>query len=127
MKHTSRLVALLLLALWLPAMLHCELEAADVHILTHDDHHGAQGPGAGSSDPHHVLKEGAVAASAPSLKILPPTDTLALVLVALAVDRVRSDEFVLSPDRHPPPPELAVGWHFVRRAAPSPRAPSVRV
>lgn len=116
-----------MLALWLPAMLHCELEAAEVDFLTHDDHHGAQGPGAGSSDPHHVLKEGAVAASAPSLKILPPTDTLAIVLVALTVGRIRSAGFGLSPDRHPPPPELAVGWHFVRRAAPSPRAPSVRV
>lgn len=116
-----------MLALWLPAMLHCELEAAEVSFLTHDDHHSAPDHSTSADDEYHVLKEAAFTVGVPSLKVLPPADALAVAFVVLAIDTGKTAEPVLSPYRHPPPPELAVGWHFVRRAAPSPRAPSVRV
>ncbi|MBI3885201.1 MAG: hypothetical protein HY302_05670 [Opitutae bacterium] len=126
MHRLARPLALLLLALWLPAMLHCELEAAEVQVLTHEDHHRAPDQSGSADDGFHALKEAAFTAHTPSVKVLPPA--VAPVVVILDLAEVTRDwvEPALSPDRHPPPREFSVGWHFVRRAAPLARAPSLR-
>jgi hypothetical protein len=122
-----KVAALLLATLWLPATLHCQMEAAEVHFLTHDhegdeEHHDY---GDGSGDEHHAFKDPSVTLSKPVVKILPPSHTQALVLVALLATARDNPTSTLSPERHPPPLELKVAWQFMDRAAPPARAPSL--
>jgi hypothetical protein len=130
MSRLSTLVAFLLAALWLPAALHCELEAADVHFLTHEAHHsdGADHDhGTGADDEHHAFKDAPFTVSAPAVKILPPVDSLSAALLSfLAIGREEVAS-ALSPERHPPPLELTVAWQFMDRAAPPARAPALNV
>lgn len=126
MQRFARSLVLLLLALWLPTTLHCELEGADVPFLTHD--HDEHAPACHDNGPDavcHAFEDAAFTASAPLLKVPLPGDSLSVVLAALVRACADTAEPSLFPGRQPPPPELTVGWHFVRRAAPSPRAPSV--
>jgi hypothetical protein len=129
---------LLLSALWLPAILHCELEAADIQLLTHDHHHehdvdhahhasGQPDPdhGHGTGDGTHALDDTPFAATTPGLKVLPPGDSVSPVLYALLSLPQHIAEPMLSPDRHPPPPDLQAAWQFLTRAAPPARAPSL--
>lgn len=124
-------LALLLLALWLPATLHCGFEAAGIGGLfgCAIDHH-APDTGGTPTDPARdacdVVESGwfkladhppATATPAlhicllslltppPALPLQPPAGRLAAHLAA--------------------PREIARTWHFVARAAPAPRAPSL--
>ncbi len=127
-SRMTKLTALLLVALWLPASLHCKLEAADVHFLTHDDHHHAdtdQDHGNGTEDEHHAFMDAPYTAGATAVKILPPGDSLSVVLLALIASGREVVVSQLSPDRHPPPLELKSAWQFLARAAPPARAPSL--
>lgn len=119
--------ALLLAALWLPAVLHCQLEAADVPFLTHDHDHGVEvehAHGTGSGDDHHAFKDTPVRASKVVVKLLPPGHSQAIVLLRWLGTGADAGLPALSPERHPPPLELRVAWHFLARAAPPARAPS---
>lgn len=125
MSRLSTFAAWLLVALWLPATLHCDLEAADVHFLTHDDHHSPTDHGTGTGSDYHVLKDTAFTASTPSLKVPLPSGSLAVVPAAVFCDCDGWAEPVLSPARQPPPPALKVAWQFITRAAPPARAPAL--
>ncbi len=128
MSRLRPLVLLLLAALWLPATLHCELEDAEVHFLTHDDHHHSDAHhdhGTGEEDEHHAFKDTPYSASTSAVKVLPPGDSLSVVLLALLATGREEATPDLSPDRHPPPLELKVAWQFLSRAAPPARAPSL--
>lgn len=124
--------------LWLPAILHCELEAADIQLLTHEHHHEhdvdhAHPAGSAHQDSHgheggdgsHALKDTPFTAGVPGMKVLPPPDSVSPVLLALLSHPQPCVEPVLSPKRHPPPPDLQVAWQFIARAAPPARAPSL--
>jgi hypothetical protein len=129
---------LLLSALWLPAILHCELEAADVRLLTHDHHHehaadhAHHAPdqpdsdhGHGATDGPHALEDTPFTATTPGLKVPPPADFVSPVLFALLSLPPYFAEPILSPERHPAPPDLQAAWQFLTRAAPPARAPSL--
>lgn len=128
MKRLFQSVSLLLVALWLPATLHCDLEAAEVW-LDHGEHADAVccAPNMGCKHDGCETLEGSA---------LKPTGALARV--PLPAQLVCSSLICM-----PPPPvavfdaplsaqvwgELAMAWvpkrHFARRAAPKSRAPSL--
>jgi hypothetical protein len=137
MSRLRPLFALFLSVLWLPAVLHCELEAANIQLLTHDHHHEHDldhahhaadqhdaNHGHGSDEGTHALDDTPFTATAPGLKVLPPADAVSPVLLALLSLPQKLAEPALSPERHPPPLELAAAWQFVSRAAPPARAPN---
>lgn len=125
-----QLVASLLLALWLPAALHCDLEAADFHFL-----HTAETPAANASHAGcastaeicHPVESATYTATLSSLKVPPPGDSLLALLAALADFSSDFEDNALSSERHPPPLELRVAWQFIARAAPPSRAPTTHV
>lgn len=124
---TRRIFVLLLLAAWLPAVLHCDLEAAGFAFATECCESTK------SSEVNHcapgrceVAESEFTAPSDSSTPVLAPT-LCGCLLCCLSV-----------PDLHPlgstapvgldesaaAPPELNPRWAFVSRAALSPRAPS---
>jgi hypothetical protein len=121
-KPTFRLVALLLLALWLPATLHCNLEAAGLifpsSVCTDGSNDHCSGDNCtqleGSLFKHkshelQVMSPDLLACACfLCLHLQPPTALDELIVQT----RCQSQNWVTS-------------WHFVRRAAPSPRAPSL--
>lgn len=124
-----RFVALLLLALWLPATLHCNLEAAGL-LTGHEECHEQT-----DCHDHHHQEDSSCA-----LAHCDPIDTLAIKtgMELIAVDApvlfaclchlcVPAPLIVELPAQTPAqsdaPPELAPTWHFVTRAAPEARAP----
>lgn len=121
-----KLAACLLLAVWLPATLHCRLEAADIHLrgVTHEDHeHSTAHHEACREDACHALESARYTGAVSLLKVPPPAlDALAAPPAFLRVPE-RGDESPLSPVRHPPPADATVTWQFEFRAAPPGRAP----
>jgi hypothetical protein len=122
-----QLVALAVLALWLPATLHCALEAAgfDGMFACADEHE----TGTHDESPRDAcdVVEGAAFKPAANTAALPRPALCAclfcFVVPALAIELTAPvtglSEFVAAP------PEVARTWHFVARAAPSPRAPAL--
>lgn len=130
-----RFIAVALLALWLPATLHCALEAAGLKIAfvchDHDDGHGHSHPapapdhhGAQShTDACHPLEDAAIKPTSVAKLVGQATFFLIAFLPVppeLPVDRV-------CPERTDVPRELGRGWQFATRAAPLARAPSASV
>ena len=129
MQRLRRILALVLVALWLPATLHCDLEAAGLSTLFHcvTDHHVSADSTHSESarDACDVVETGAFMPAADTATLPPPT-LHALLLDFLFVPTV----LALKPparglcEQISAPPEVARTWHFVIRAAPPPRAPS---
>lgn len=123
MSRVRRLALLLLVALWLPVTLHCELE--NVGLLA------SVGECADSEDACcddtacFTVEEALFKDPAPILKLTAPEVSACLVCLAVNTSDIFSTESALSPARHAPPPELRATWQFVRRAAPPARAPSL--
>jgi hypothetical protein len=127
-----RLFALALLSLWLPATLHCDLEAAGLDTLFHclTEHHvSTDGAHAESTrDACDIVETGAFQPAADTAT-LPPPALHALLLDLVFVPTV----LPLTPPAHglceqvSAPPEVARTWHFVVRAAPPARAPSAAI
>jgi hypothetical protein len=123
-----QLACLLLVALWLPATAHCDFEAIGLDELFHcvSDHHAVDSDAA-SSDSCDVVESGWIK-RAPSEIALDVPATACLCLICLCTPPA-------NPARHlapaplsestAAPPELGRTWHFVSRAAPPPRAPSL--
>lgn len=127
------MLALALVALWLPATLHCAFAAAGLDDLFHcvDKLHS---PCAHSSpadlpvDACDVIEDASFKPAADTA-ILPPPALCACLLSFLNPPVALG----LSPplrglsDRIAAPPEVARTWHFTARAAPPSRAPAVAV
>jgi len=123
-----RIAPLLLLALWLPAALHCRLEAAglmpDANCCT-ETHHEV--PADKCADDACDVAEGeftkpsssTLAAPAPALGAC----LLCFTLVSPPLELTPPPRAVS--DSVAAPPEIACTWLFVERAAPAPRAPAV--
>jgi hypothetical protein len=127
------IVALLLLALWLPATQHCDLEAAG---LLHDHlHHHCTGDcatphsdDACGTDHCPNIEGNNYRPASDSLKVdAPMQNTLADFYPLSAVIAVASVSADISRTGPPPPPELAPTWRFIMRAALPARAPDSAV
>lgn len=122
-------VALLLLALWLPATQHCDLEAAGL-LAGHDECHSGQDCAGGhqddpcAADVCALVEDAAYKSTFAAITVAAPTAltclcclheiTPATVLISL-----------VSPERTDAPPELAPTWCFVTRTALPARAPDL--
>jgi len=127
-KRLFQSAALLLLVLWLPATLHCDLEAAELWI-EHDDHAAdacCQASGQGcAQDACDTLEGSAVKTSGSFARAPLPAPFVCYCLICvLSVEA----EPLLSPVPIKARIEHAMDWvpsvHFARRAAPLSRAPS---
>lgn len=119
MPRLYRLLGCLLLAVWLPATLHCQIEAAgvDFHWLGCHDHES--GPCA--DDPRHALEQQAYKSGSPNdgVIVAPPVGCACQLCAPVELK-------VVSPFRSstpPVPPELAAGWRFLARAVAPAQAP----
>lgn len=125
-----RIIAIVLLALWLPTTQHCGLEAAE--LIAAETPHGAEakccemGDSPCTHDGCNVVESSLVKSSNDTLKV--PTPSLAgcacflclqLVPPGLAAEPIFAITASESPEHWVPV------WQFVRRAAPQVRAPSL--
>lgn len=117
MPRVRSLITVLLLALWLPATLHCSLEQFEIF--------GDQPACADScaTDSCDLLENGLFKSNAATVHVGAPT---LLACLWCPAEFVSEPIFVpdVSPDLTDCPPELARTWQFAVRAAPPPRAPS---
>jgi hypothetical protein len=116
------LLGCLLLAVWLPATMHCQIETAG--LLTSSDEcceHDAQGCAdtVCPSVEQNLIKNTSPVAAPAAL------EGCACHFCALP-DEVRLAQVpaIVFPSEAAPPPELAVGWQFSARAVAPARAPS---
>jgi hypothetical protein len=128
MSRSARLLWLLLMAIWLPATLHCRLEAAGLEPA-HEccAENGAQASaGDCRDDPCPTVEENLFKESSQGLTVSAPSawdcdlDGAMMPGACASIPTVPA----LSPARHAPPPELEAAWQFMARAAPPARAPS---
>lgn len=131
-RFPRALVAFVLAVLWLPATLHCDLDAIQLfaaHVdsccsTACDAHPAAADDAPCTTGSCAVVEEGAYRPCHDNLGVAAPelivVANLAEIWTALAVEQ--RAELVVRPAESPP----AHGrpWQFVRRAAQSPRAPS---
>ena len=134
MSRLRRIFALALAALWLPATLHCDLEAAGLDELFHClvDHHSTtdlDGSHAHARDACDVVEGTAFRLVSDTALVAPPAlNALCACLLSFVPP---APALVLTPplsglsDRIEPPPEVARTWHFTARAALPSRAPSL--
>jgi hypothetical protein len=126
MSRVVRFAAWLLLAVWLPATLHCRMEMAGLGEAPHDSCCTGVTADSGSDcvgDSCANIENSLIKDSAPELHLAAPI-TLCPLCCAALVRAVRIEP-VLSPERHAPPLALKVAWQFIERAAPPARAPSL--
>jgi hypothetical protein len=120
-----RFAALLLLVLWLPATLHCALEAGSPFdsaatccpgksAAVGDDH---------CADDNCVVLESHLVRPADDNLVMPAPVALAAFSCLIAFPPETIIVPTVAPERTHCPPELARTWQFVARAALSPRAP----
>jgi hypothetical protein len=126
MLRFGRVLLLALLALWLPATLHCRLEAAGFF----DSHcEGEQTAAAAGDDCADdvcpTIEQGLYKDSSATFKVAAPAEChIPACCAHLLVPEPVIVASPLSPVRHAPPSELTVRWQFIARAAPPARAPS---
>lgn len=123
-KRALRHISLLLLALWLPATLHCDLEAAGLipPILSCQDQHA---PDTHAGDSCALVENGHYHGAIALLKA-PAPSLLACTLCCVALLTPPPVAVPLvSPERTDSPPELIRVWQFDRRAALPSRAPTL--
>ncbi len=127
MKRLFQSAALLLLALWLPATLHCDLEAAEFWI-EHDDHATVdccQADLGCTHDGCDTLEGPAVKSSDTFARAPLPAPFVCCCLICVVPVEAES---LVSPVPVQARMEQALDWvptvHFARRAAPLSRAPS---
>jgi hypothetical protein len=123
--YVRRFAALMLLALWLPATLHCDLEAAGVTNILGCHDHRTTGPAFGTDDHCHSIDGVSYKLDFRSSRTPPPA---AFILFVLADPRVLTTATLprrIAVESRAAPPEIARTWHFVARAAPPARAPSI--
>ena len=125
MHRLRRLLALTLLALWLPATLHCDLEAAGLEIafVCHDHATPTAAAAHCTDDACHALEEAAYTA----FTLTKLVGVISLSVLALLPEPADLPAAALSPARTDVPLEVLRSWQFRTRAAPPARAPSASV
>lgn len=124
MQRLIKIASFLLLAIWLPATLHCNLEAAGL-AETHCTSSAADDDC--KTDICATIESALIKESAPVFNLAAPVacDHLLCLATFLTVACERDASPVLSSVSHAPPLEITAGWHFITRAAPLSRAPSL--
>lgn len=129
MSRIARLLILLLMAFWLPATLHCRLEAAGFEASHDCCSAGSMEAAAGDcrDDACPAVEDNLFKESSPGLKVTAPAVCNCCICHAMAPVAPAPDLGAarLSPERHAPPLELKATWQFLARAAPPARAPSL--
>lgn len=126
MPRVVRFALWLLVALWLPATMHCQLEAAGMGESQHDSCCTGATADSGADcfgDACANIENSLIKDSAPELHLAAPVTVCPFGGAALV--RAARTEPILSPKRHAPPLALKVAWQFIERAAPPARAPSL--
>jgi len=120
-----RLLTFALLALWLPATLHCDLEAAGLALpFVCHDHDTATGLDLPCADDEcHALDRASYTAFALT-KLVSAT---VLSVLARLPDSIETPVDGVRPERTDVPRKLRRTWQFDTRAAPPARAPSALV
>ncbi|MBL9210653.1 MAG: hypothetical protein JNL92_09290 [Opitutaceae bacterium] len=114
----------MLLALWLPATLHCDLEAAGVTNILGCHDHRAAGPAFGTDDHCHSIEGVSYKLDFGSSKSPRPADVILFLLADPRLFTVASPPRRITVESKAAPPEIARTWQFAARAAPPARAPS---
>lgn len=130
-RRISTFVALLLLALWLPATLHGSLETAGILAPHTDCHHSGNCDSENQdanchSESHGSIDEGSYKPSFANANVKAPAPILSVLTTLNDLTEITPQTIIvgmISPARTDAPPELAPTWQFITRAAPSPRAP----
>lgn len=125
MPRLSRFIALFLLALWLPATQHCDLEAAGLApaSVTCQEEHVAD---THAADNCTLVENGTYKHASALLKV--PAPALAVACLCCLVELTPRPIFVplVSPEQTDTPPELTRTWQFLARTALPARAPDAR-
>lgn len=128
MSVFRRLFVLLLLAAWLPAVMHCDLEAAGVAFATECCERASAADGGHCAPGRCEVAESEFTAPSDSDLSAPAPTLCACLLCCLAVPDLPAHDAaapVALGESTAAPPELNVRWAFVSRAAQPPRAPSL--
>ena len=125
MQRLRRILALALVALWLPATLHCDLEAAglEIGVLCHDHDTPEAAAAHCTDDACHAIEDAAYTA----VTLTKLVSGTVLSVVALLPEPLELPAAALSPASTDVPLEVPRSWRFSTRAAPPARAPSVAV
>lgn len=117
---------MLLVAIWLPATLHCQLESAGFSggsdCCAVDEVTVPSGDCADDACP--ALEQALYKESSSLLKVAAPAGGVCFAGGTCPLPAFLPQP-ALSPARHAPPRELRVAWQFISRAAPPARAPSL--
>ena len=127
MKRVFQFTAGLLLALWFPATEHCAL--ADLGLLPQWCADNCETGQADSQDACGTIESGAYRSANGSLKVSAPSIMAgaAILFLLQPATKVMPESAILPAESYRRPQTWTGTWHFVRRAAPAPRAPSVCV
>ncbi len=121
------MVALLLLALWMPATTHCKLEVLpglDFLACSESDHPIPHQDSGCEKDACASVESGDYRIDYnPPLNLLPPSVLMPVTLDLLAAEPLPSDQYLTA--SHLSPPEMLKPWQFCMRAALPVRAPSI--
>lgn len=117
------IVAALLLAVWLPATLHCAMESAGV-LTSHSTACCSDGQTC-ADDNCGVLETGAYRSGGASAQVAAPDLLACVCLLCPPLVPIATSESPLAPSVVDRPLDWVPVWRFVQRAAPSPRAPSL--
>jgi len=113
-----RLLGLALLAVWLPATMHCRLESAGFHFTTEEccdhDQPGCDGDLCAGVE-ENLIKDTSATFGLPEPDA---SECHFCSVVAPSVSREPGRRFL-----PPPTPDWAADWQFAERAAPSAQAP----
>lgn len=125
MQRLIKIASFLLLAIWLPATLHCDLEAAGL-TAPHQEECCATDNDC-KADLCANIESSLIRETAPTLNLAAPVscDHLFCLVTLLTVACDREATASLAIVTHAPPLEITAGWQFLTRAAPPSRAPSL--
>ena len=125
MKTVNKIVAFVMLALWLPVTQHCDLDAAGFEIFPNGGGSATMGQEACPTSICQLVEDASARQTGTDVRVIPPSEASVfclLVLVAAPV-KVELKPVCLASD----PPEIEAlhrTWHFARRTALPTRAPS---
>ena len=134
MGFFAKFIALVLVALWLPVTLHCDLDAAGL-LTAHDTSHAnsdccastqaADQASPCADDSCELVENGLYQSTGSLLQVTAPSLTASTWFLCLQLAALpRPIEPVTPVVAVKQPPGWVPTWHFARRAAPLSRAPS---
>lgn len=125
MRRLLPVISLLLLALWLPATQHCALEDTGLVAQTCQDNCAG---GNSEKDGCRIVEDGAYKPATNILKAPAPSLLACVCFLCLQpAPQVLADGQFLPGEQVQRSESRIAAWHFVRRAAPLPGAPSAAI